>query len=443
MTLILNVWLEASAEPIGHLVKGDDANLAFAYTPEWLGNAEHHALSLSLPLGDEPFGDAPVRAFFDNLLQENNQLQTVIAREGLDRGDIAGLLAHVGSDCAGAVSVLPIDHPPVKRPGHILEDYDPIDDETFGEIVERLATGRPLPGELRDPSPVAGVRSKISLAARPDGHFSIPKRNSGAPTTHILKLPDPNHRHEARDEAFLTLLAAQCGFSVGRSIADNVNGHEVLLIQRFDRHVEGDLIRRQHQEDFAQAAGLPADLKYERRGSPQRRFDAQAIGRILAATDQPARARATFLRMTLFNLLVGNNDNHAKNNALLHGPGQSIKLAPFYDLVPVQTVAGFNADLAFRLGDAQFPEDLTAADLIRFCADIGLPGSGAKRILPNAARELVTKVEQLSADFPPEMRALDRLFGETASHLLSILELDIELRERDAHVVKGGGWALS
>lgn len=443
MTLILNVWLEASTEPIGHLVKGDDSNLAFAYTPEWLGNAEHHALSLSLPLGDEPFGDAPVRAFFDNLLQENNLLQTVISREGIDRGDIAGLLAHMGSDCAGAVSVLPIDHPPIKRPGHILEDYDPIDEATFAELVERLATGRPLPEELRDPSPVAGVRPKISLAAMPDGRFAIPKQKSGAPTTHILKLPDPNHRHEARDEEFLTLLAAKCGFSVGSSIADTVNGHELLLIQRFDRQFEGDVIRRQHQEDFAQAAGLPADLKYERRGTPHRRFDAQVIGRILAATDQPARARETFLRMTLFNLLVGNNDNHAKNNALLYGPGQSITLAPFYDLVPVQTVAGFKEDLAFHIGEAKVPGDLTSADLLRFCADIGLPGPGAKRILPNAAHELVTRIEQLSAQFPAEMGALDRLFGETAGDLVGILELDIELRERDAHVVKGGGWALS
>lgn len=443
MTLILNVWLEASAEPVGHLVKGDDSSLAFAYTPEWLGNAEHHALSLSLPLSDEPFGDASVRAFFDNLLQENNLLQTVIAREGIDRGDIAGLLAHMGADCAGAVSVLSVDHPPIKRPGHILEDYDPLDEATFAEVVTRLATGRSLPDELRDPSPIAGVRPKISLAAMPDGRFAVPKLRSGAPTTHILKLPDPDHRHEARDEAFLTLLAAQCGFSVGSSIADQVNGHEVLLIQRFDRQFEGDLIRRVHQEDFAQAAGLPAELKYERRGTSQRRFDAQTIGKILAATDQPALARETFMRMTLFNLLVGNNDNHAKNNALLYGPGQSVALAPFYDMVPVQTVAGFKEDLAFHLGEARLPEELTSADLLRFCTDIGLPEKGAKRLLTNAARELIQRIEQHSADFPPEMRALDRLFGETATRLVTILELDIDLRERDAHIVKGGGWALS
>jgi serine/threonine-protein kinase HipA len=440
---ILTVWLEAAGDPIGHLVKGDDASLAFAYTGDWIDNPAHHALSLSLPLSEEPYGDVPVRAFFDNLLQENNLLDATIRRQGIERGDIAGLLAHLGADCSGAVSVLPVDHPPLKRPGDLLTDYDPIDEAIFADLVNRLATGRPLPKEARDPSPVAGVRPKISLAALPQGQFGLPKRGSGAPTTHILKLPDPEHRHEARDEAFLTLLAAQCGFSVGSTLAETVNKHEVLLIKRFDRHIEGSLVRRQHQEDFAQAAGLPAELKYERRGTPARRFDATVIGRILAATDQPALARETFLRMTLFNFLVGNNDNHAKNNALLYGPGGSITLAPFYDLVPVQTVAGFKEDLAFSLGEAKLPKALTAADLLHFCTDIGLPERGAKRLLTTAARELIEQLEALSAEFPAEMRPLDRLFGETGNQINDILDLGLVLHERAAHVVEGGGWALS
>lgn len=440
---ILNVWLEAADTPIGHLVKDDDASLAFAYTGDWIDNPAHHALSLSLPLSEEPYGDVPVRAFFDNLLPENDLLDATMAHEGIDRGDIAGLLGHLGADCSGAVSVLPIDRPPPKRPGNLLTDYDPIDEAIFAELVDSLATGRPLPEEARDPSPVAGFRRKISLAELPQGQFGFPKPSSGAPTTHILKVPDPNHRHEARDEAFLTLLAAQCGFSVGSTHATTVNEHEVLLIKRYDRHIEGSLVRRQHQEDFAQAAGLPAELKYERRGTPARRFDATVIGRILAATDQPALARESFLRMTLFNLMVGNNDNHAKNNALLHGPGGSITLAPFYDLVPVQTVLGFADDLAFSLGEAKLPETVTAADLLRFCTDIGLPESGAKRLLKTAARELIEQLEALSADFPDEMRALDRLFGETGSQISDILDLGLVLRERDAHVIKGGGWALS
>ncbi|WP_067736035.1 type II toxin-antitoxin system HipA family toxin [Novosphingobium naphthalenivorans] len=440
---LLDVWLESSALPIGHLAAGDDGAMGFVYTADWLGQADNHALSLSLPLTGEPFGDAVTRAWFGNLLQENDQLERVMAREGLDRGDIAGLLAHVGSDCAGAVSVLPQGHPPVKRPGNLAEDYDALDDETFRDLVQRLAEGRPLPEDMRDPSPVAGYRRKISLAELPGNRFGLPKPGSGAPTTHILKIPDPGHRHESRHEAFVTRLAAQCGLDVGKCTASDVDGQEVLLIHRFDRKVDGSDVYRLHQEDFAQALGLPATLKYERRGQEGRRFDAAAIARILAETDRPAMARQRFLEITLFDLLVGNNDNHAKNHALFHLPGRAPVLAPFYDLVPVQVVAGYTDELAFRIGEAHVPEDIRREDLLHFCEAIGIPRSGARTLLERAARQMIEAIEEHSARFPQEMRALDNLAGEREAHLNAILELGLELRERDAHIVRGGGWALS
>ena len=290
--LILQVWLEASIEPVGYLIKGDDGDLSFTYNGQWLADPNSHALSLSLPLGKEPFGDVPVRAWFGNLLHENDQLETTMARYGIERSDIAGLLEHLGADCPGAVSVLGLDQPPVKRPGTLSEDYDPLDESTLRDIVERLATGKPLPDGMRDPSPVAGVRRKVSLAALPDGRFTLPKHGTGAPTTHILKLPDRQNPKEARDEAFLTDLAAKCGFSVGTCVADQIGGHDILLINRFDRLIDGDKVYRLHVEDFAQASGLPSDLKYERRGEAGRRFDATTIGRISASRIRLPRSGA-------------------------------------------------------------------------------------------------------------------------------------------------------
>lgn len=439
----LNVWVETSAEPVGLLSADDNGAVRFSYAPAWVHTAANFSLSLSLPLREDPFGDAISRAFFSNLLQENDQLERVIAREGLDRGDIVGLLTHVGADCSGSVSVLPDDHPPIKRPGSLGQDYDVLSEEDFADLVLRLAQGRPLPAEMRDPSPVAGFRRKISLAALPGDRFGLPKVGSGAPTTHILKIPDPNHRHEARHEAFVTALAQQAGFNVGACVAGEVEGQEVLLITRYDRWVEENRVYRVHQEDFAQALGLPADLKYERRGREGRRFDTAAIARVLNATDRPALAREQFLRLTLFNLLIGNNDNHAKNHALLHVPGRAAVLAPFYDLVPVQMVAGFRKDLAFRIGDAHLPHEITAADLEGFCVALGIPAAGARRILVLTAKELLGTIEGLSANFPQEMRPLDNLVGEVATQLNAELGLDLALRERDAHVVRGGGWNLS
>src|SRR5205814_4236640 len=97
MTVSLDVRLDGFAEPAGVLVRNEQAALVFAYTPTYLARADALPLSLSLPLTDEPYGDIVTRAFFDNLLQEREgALGEVMAREGLGRDDIAGLLLHLG-----------------------------------------------------------------------------------------------------------------------------------------------------------------------------------------------------------------------------------------------------------------------------------------------------------------------------------------------------------
>lgn len=42
--LILHVWLEASTDPVGYLIKGEDGDLSFAYDAQWLADPEAHPL---------------------------------------------------------------------------------------------------------------------------------------------------------------------------------------------------------------------------------------------------------------------------------------------------------------------------------------------------------------------------------------------------------------
>ena len=440
----LDIWLEAAETPIGRVARDDHGAMVFVYADDWFSNANAHPISLSLPLTDAPFDDILTRSFFNNLLQENDQLDSVLARNGLDRNDVVGILEHIGADCAGAISCLPVGAPPVKKPGNLKTDYDLLTDENLQELVTRLAQGKALPEELRDPSPVAGFRRKVSIAAAPDGSYMTPKRGMGVPTTHILKIPDPDHRGEAEHEAFAAELARQSGINAAFCKNGKIANQDVLLIQRFDRLIGDDgSVMRLHQEDFAQATGLPAELKYQRRGSEDRRFDASMIGQILAACAMPARAREDFLQITLFNLLIGNNDNHAKNHALLHKAGTSPILAPFYDIVPVQMVGGFTDEFAFNIGDASKPDELTSKNLETFCREIGIPESGASKLMRKIAAETISAVEQASTNIPANMRALDNLIGEQAEQLNELLELGLKLRQRDAHAVRGGGWQLS
>lgn len=407
----LQVRLEAADTPVGYLVSDNDRRLSFAYADAYRALPGAHPISFSLPLQDAAFPDAQSRAFFQNLLPENNQLAAVIEREGLDRDDLAGILAHVGADLSGALSCLPLDAPPVKIPGQLGQDYDLLAEEDVIDIVSRLGRNQPLPGELRDPSPVAGFQRKIALVELSDGRFAIPKAASGVPTTHILKVPDAELPREAFYEAIAAGLANVVGLDAAPSRARWFGDYETVLATRFDRSVDADGgVRRIHQEDFAQALGLPPRLKYQRDGRPGREFSAETIYKLLQQTVRPAEAIDTFLRATFFNLAVGNTDNHAKNHALLYDEGSIPRLAPLYDIVPIRLSEKHHHLFSFAIGDARQAEKLHRADIDALLESFGLSPAAGNRFL---AARIAPIVETLGVE-----RAVESTWGAKFNALI-------------------------
>lgn len=447
--LILDVRLDGHADPIGNLVRDQRGAIAFAYSPAYAGRSDAVPLSLSLPLRDEPYADVQARAFFENLLQERDgDLATIMAREGLARDDIAGILFHLGKDCAGALSVLPFGSPPAKVPGDFHRDYDPLSDDRLAEIVQSLHRRRRLPADMRDPSPLAGMQSKIALTRLPSGNLAEPRRGSGAPTTHILKVPDQDSRHDASLETAAMTLSRELGFETADVDLVSIAGIEAILVTRFDRARDADgRIVRVHQEDFAQALGLPPALKYERRGTPGRRFDAKGIRRVLGATADPAAAVETFAGMALFDLMIGNADGHAKNFALLYESGPQPRLAPRYDVLPTRLDGNLTDELAFRIGEASHLDDISAENFDAFLADLGV-------VRPNArSRKRKELSKELATALIPHLGALERsglkLFADLIAANLKILlgslgvKMPAAVASRDAFVNRGGGWLLS
>lgn len=134
MVLLLDVHLKGTTKPIGQLLRGDHGAVQFQY----LTDALPHPLSLSLPVREQTYGDAATRGFFANLLFENALRDQVMERYGLDFTDIVGLLHHLGRDCPGAISCVPKGEGPVKQPGNLETDYDPLDAQTLAEIMTSL-----------------------------------------------------------------------------------------------------------------------------------------------------------------------------------------------------------------------------------------------------------------------------------------------------------------
>jgi len=410
-----------------------------------LGRDDKVPISLALPISDQPFNDQQTRAFFDNLLPENDQLKQVMDREGLARTDIVGLLFYLGSDCPGSISCIPAGDEPLKIPGVLSADYDALDTPDVEEIVQRLADREPLPNDLRDASPVAGLQQKIAVTLLPDGRFGLPKKKLRVPTTHILKVPRRGKGREARLETAAAQLAQAVGLEVAVPEPLQIGELDALIILRFDRNVDAQgNVRRIHQEDFAQALGLPASLKYQRYGRLGRRFDADAIVQVLDCTTIPATSKREFLAATFFNMMVGNTDNHAKNHALLYDQGPVPRLAPLYDILPVRLDASVSHQLSFHIGNAEYFDALTRADVDAFLTTFGIAKTAAARFLAEIIPPMAERLDISAAALTKSgLKDFDDLIGREIRKLVDILGLKVSVRSRDFFAPRAGGWALS
>lgn len=428
----MDVWMEGHDTPIGHLTRRDDMSLSFAYVD---GLPAEHRLSMSLPLRPPPYGDAECRGYFANLLFEGPQLDRILDGYGLDRNDIGQQLWHLGADCSGALSVTPEGTGPGKMPGRFPEDYERLSDGRLEQIVASLHRHRRMPEGERDPSPLAGVQGKIACVVL-DGGVWLPRKDSRAPTTHILKVSPSSDPELTRQEGALLRIATEIGLRTAetKALPYEIGGARIhaLLSTRFDRDIRitdgAGEIRRRHAEDFCQALGLPPSLKYER-GSldPNRRFSAAAIDSIATQATVPALFRREFLAQTLFNLLVGNTDNHGKNTSLLYD-GRGVTLAPLYDVVPVFMDKRVTHEFAFRHGEARFAEDLDTEALRGLLVDLGFRTPPVARTV-NQIRKMAQDIAEFSSVDTPKPLG-DGLCAQ-AGVIAEALGVEFDLPERD------------
>lgn len=431
----LDVWIESFPEPLGTLASDDNGSVSFGYSDAYLSDPNSFPISLSLALQAEPFSDPLTRAFFGNLLPENDQLRRLLEREGLDAADIVGILFHLGADLSGALSCLPEGNDPVKVPGLLASDYIPISRDELIDIVQRLGNNGVLPDELRDPSPVAGLQRKIALVKAEDG-FAVPIPGGGAPTTHILKVPAPGLPREAYYEGWCSKLALENGVETALSRSEWFDQFEVVISERFDRRTVDGRVYRIHQEDFAQALGLPPRLKYERDGRPGRIYNAEAIRAVLDRTAVPAEAIFNFLRATFFNLAVGNSDNHAKNHALLYDRGAVPRLAPLYDVVPIRLSREHHHKFSFRIGAADDLASLSSTDLLTFLGTFGIEGNRAARFLERDVLALIGRLNQLPAPKSDWDRPFFRQIADDSDFIVKVVEEAIGRSRRGSRPVR-------
>lgn len=109
-----------------------------------------------------------------------------------------------------------------------------------------------------------------------------------------------------------------------------IGGKRILCVKRYDRTIDPDgNIIRWHQEDTCQATGRYPNQKYQSDGGAS----AAEITRLLERfSDDRLDDVSRFIMALALNWVIAGTDAHSKNYSLLHGPGNFLRLAPFYDL---------------------------------------------------------------------------------------------------------------
>ncbi len=348
-----------------------------------------------------------------NLLPEGDQLGQAAHVIGAAQGDVLAMIDRMGRDTAGALSF--------RARGVRTRRALPIPNEAALErIIEELPAKPFLIDEEGVSLSLAGAQTKMGLLVGRDGGLGVPI--DGSPSTHILK-PDVARLYGCvASEALAMTLARACGLLVSEVTTGRAGAREYLLVTRYDRLIEGDAVRRLHQEDFCQALGVFPAMKYQvnQTGTPGPSF--AAIADLLSRVAD-ARSRLRFLDAMIFNVLVCNPDAHAKNYSLLIRP-ERVELAPLYDLICAEPWAGINQKLAMKIADKRGGSYLKGRHWQREARSWGLnPTLALRRVRVLAETALhhldgaAAKVAAMPAGAHPHLGAFVDAIRQRAIHI--------------------------
>ena len=299
--------------------------------------------------------------FFANLVPEGRLRELIEKTTEVETGDDLALLAFVGGDLPGAVSA------------GTFEGEELVSEQRSNS---RLASDEDSVGGLR--FSLAGVQLKLSML-REGEKLTLPVQDSAG--NWIVKFDSPSFPNLPENEYSMLKWAAGAGFDVPEvhlhdldDLDENAaflatvrqlveEGTKVLAVRRYDRADEGPI----HQEDFAQAVGLPPDKKYEQ----VRHEDMAVLVRQLvdeAAVDE-------YIRRLVLIVATGNGDAHLKNWSLIYPDRVRAQWSPLYDQVATVAWSAPSRSLALKLGGIKdFGQiDRDAFDRLARRANIEIP----------------------------------------------------------------------
>jgi serine/threonine-protein kinase HipA len=326
------VWLPGSSAPVvggvvvptGGRLQNEQV-LAFRYAASYLGRPE--AISLwtpELPLRDEVFDPRrpapgrdplPFASCLRDAAPDAWGRRVINLRLGNDASRETDELTYVLGSGSNRIGALDFQ----ASPDHYVARDDDATLDQLMDLAALVEAGEHIPDSLaaaaQHGTSIGGARPKALL--RDGGRQLIAKFASSGDDRPVVK-----------SEALAMLLADRAGIDVAPVEVRRVNGKDVLLVERFDRVRRTDgTIERRGMLSMLTILGLSAAGSW---GASYADI-AQEI-RTGVWADVPGALREMFTRL-VFNILIGNNDDHLRNHAAFWD-GRTLALTPAYDLAP-------------------------------------------------------------------------------------------------------------
>lgn len=384
----LYVYIEigGAEKYVGRIVGDTPDNAQFAYDNEYIA-AGLPPISISLPISVRPFSADKTRNFFEGLLPEGFARKSVSAWIHAREDDYLTILSVLGSECLGALRI-------TENAEDIKEgSYEPLSiDEVKALAREGISKSTEIVTDAH--LSLTGASGKVGLYYDAGDNIWY-KPMGNAPSTHIVKQSHVRLAGIVTNEQLCLMTARQLGIEIPESFIVNTGSsmdEDILFAtKRYDRTDINDSLNedklvkphRLHQEDFAQALGIPSRDKYET-GDKSYLRDIFQVLRAYAVN--PITDQLKLWDILIYDFLVGNTDNHIKNLSLLYSEDlRHICLAPAYDIISTVIYAGSSKEMAIGIGGERDIDRINRDSFISSASDAGINSKLALKHLDKMA----------------------------------------------------------
>ncbi len=391
-SVIETITVFRNSKAIGRLWLDDQAHFTFQYDQQWLDDPDATPLSLLHPLQVAPLENDKTRAFFINLLPEQELKEAVARNLHIPVSDDFSLLGAIAGDCTGDIIMYPSDAMP--EDDEINQKYRLLSENDLNTSAQ--TRWQPLfAGEDGIRLSVSGTVEKLPVYVDDQGIY-LPVE--GAPSSHIIKSDIPGYDSSVLNELFCTTLASKLGLPV----LEGVLHEDLYLVSRSDRQRTKDgHITRIHQEDFCQLLDIAPEIQAEKEGGASLKQCFDIVRRYSA---NPAIDMNLLLKWVLFSYLIGHQEASAKNLAFVWA-AEGPRLAPFSDIISDAVYHGAGQPLAMCIGSEDRPSWIVTRRWESFAKEASIKPRYVVLTLDGMARQIVGLAESLVQEQFAEYRS--------------------------------------